>query len=125
MLAALVEARMDEQLNEALEECVLTDKGEHVFVAATFSGVKWYESYPDVAMHTALWDFFEDKHNDTVDSDGTVEGKFVRIGEDTGDIEEKAFGDGQFELYEIMNVQVSLAVFRGELFEPANDMRKK
>ena len=51
-------------------------------------GVKWYESYPDVQCHEALlslaseWDEDEDNH-------AHIAYQFVRIGEESDDIEDK------------------------------------
>lgn len=67
------------------------------------TGVKWYDSYPDVDMHNKLIELAED----WVDSDTHREIKdggsgdeayrigfiFIRIGEESDDIEEKAGGN--------------------------------
>jgi hypothetical protein len=49
--------------------------------------VKWYPSYPDVQMFETMLSAFE---GDGIDGYCT---EFVRIGEETGDIEERCTGD--------------------------------
>ena len=55
--------------------------------------VKWYEAYADVQAMEALFTFTSEMNED---EEGTTRdwysGSFVRIGEETADIEERTFG---------------------------------
>lgn len=51
--------------------------------------VKWYDDYPEVIRIESLWEFaakWEQQH------DKSLSGVFIRIGEETTDIEERFFG---------------------------------
>lgn len=64
--------------------------------------VKWYESYPDVQAMEALFTFTSEMNED---EEGTTRdwysGFFVRIGEETADIEEKSFGSDPWDLISV------------------------
>jgi hypothetical protein len=67
--------------------------------------VKWYESYPDVACHEALISLAKEWADE---SDNPEIGyRFVRIGEDADDIEQKEGGDADWDW-----VQVSRTISR-------------
>jgi hypothetical protein len=51
--------------------------------------VKWYETYPDVQCHEALINLARDWDEDT-DNHSCIAYEFVRIGENTDDIDERA-----------------------------------
>jgi hypothetical protein len=61
--------------------------------------VKWYPDYDDVKCHRALWEkaMARDDSNE-----GVCDGYFARIGEESGDIEEKQFG--QEPPYDYINI---------------------
>lgn len=57
--------------------------------------VKWYESFPEVQALNDLYQFFEEMNVDESSAErGWFSGKFVRVGEELDDNEEKAFGNG-------------------------------
>lgn len=71
--------------------------------------VKWYESYPDVAMHEKLLALADewidsDHHVSIKDGEPNVELTphrigyvFARVGEDSNDVEERVRGNGEYE----------------------------
>ena len=89
----LLEAKANPKLQIALAEVEIDEK-RHMFTF-TDTDVKWYDSYPEVDSHMALVSLAEDW------SCQVSEGKlncligvvFLRIGEDTNDIEERYQGD--------------------------------
>jgi hypothetical protein len=54
--------------------------------------VKWYDSYPEVQTVMKIWDLAQDTGED---EEGLTRysGVFLRLGEETADIEEMSFGD--------------------------------
>jgi len=54
--------------------------------------VKWYDSFPDVACHEALIELAAEWANDE-DNHSGIAFSFIRIGEESNDIEEKGGGD--------------------------------
>ena len=68
--------------------------------------VKWYESYEDVKCHEALIELAAEWANDE-DNHSEIAYSFVRIGEETDDIEKKNGGD-----YDWSWVQVSRSIER-------------
>jgi hypothetical protein len=71
---------------------VLEDKLEIRFFA---EGVKWYESYPDVACHEALIELSKSWAGDDT-SNPYIGGAFARVGEDINDIIEEVWGQGEY-----------------------------
>ena len=71
---------------------VLEDKLEIRFFA---EGVKWYESYPDVACHEALIELSKSWADDDT-SNPYIGGAFARTGEDTNDNVEEVWGQGEY-----------------------------
>ena len=60
----------------------------------TADNVKWYEDYDDVTCHMALIELAEAWQEDAADNSGSgLAFKYVRIGEDTDDIEERYGGN--------------------------------
>jgi hypothetical protein len=62
--------------------------------------VKWYESYPDVACHEALINLARDWDEDT-DNHSCIAYRFVRIGEDADDVEQKEGGDADWDWVQV------------------------
>ena len=94
--------------DEALwEEATCDDKKWQINFSVQH--VKWYESYPDVAMHEkllALADEWIEQADHVAVKDGNLEADikpyrvgyvFVRVGEDSNDVEERAAGNGDYE----------------------------
>ena len=69
--------------------------------------VKWYDAYPSVVAMDKFFEFIESMNTD---DDGDIRdwysGSFVRIGEETADIEEKSFGpDPWDQLYVVRGME--------------------
>jgi hypothetical protein len=81
---ALVLAKGDKHLSEALAECyVPKDKPRICFHTDHY---KWYSEYPDVQAHTTLYKWAHVLYADDCDY------RIVRIGEESGDVEEDSTG---------------------------------
>jgi hypothetical protein len=64
--------------------------------------VKWYETYPDVAVMESLFEFVHSLNQDENGSDrGWYTGVFCRIGEESNDVEERSFGDDPWGLLSV------------------------
>ena len=89
----LAEAKSNPQCQIALSEVEVSADKQMFFFTAT--DVKWYESYPDVMSHMALVhlaeEWAEQARQQTLHCKIGV--AFVRIGEDSTDIEERFNGD--------------------------------
>ena len=83
---ALIRVRGDE-LWTALQECGMDEHQPRINFYA--GDVKWYDSFPDVQMHDKLLTFIADNYSD----EGGIGWKFIRIGEEQGDIQEEEGGD--------------------------------
>lgn len=83
---ALILAKNDKVLNEALAECyVPDDKAQICFYADHW---KWYREYGTVEAHITIYTWARELYEDDCDY------RFVRVGEEMGDIEEDGtFGD--------------------------------
>ena len=62
--------------------------------------VKWYDEWPDVKSHEALIELADEWANDE-DNHSEIAFVFVRIGEDSDDIEEKSGGDYDFSWVQV------------------------
>lgn len=97
----LLEAKHNPKCAIALAEVVVDEKRQRFTFNA--ENVKWYDSYPEVASHTALIDLARDW------AEQVHEGKlhcrigysFVRIGEDVNDIEEIHGGDHNYDWIQV------------------------
>jgi hypothetical protein len=82
----IVLAKGDKHLSEALADCYVP-KDEPMICFHT-DHYKWYPEYPDVQAHTTLFKWAHVLYADDCDY------RFVRIGEEVGDIEEDGtYGD--------------------------------
>jgi hypothetical protein len=68
----------------------------------SWDGIKWYDSYPDVQaiekfVQEAVCDEYEFEDDDGKKGLSSEHIRFVRVGEETGDIE--VFGDGFWDIY--------------------------
>lgn len=61
---------------------------------------KWYSDYPDVQAHTRVFEHFRKLHEDAEPKslEEILDGAFVRLGEDTCDIDEEYFGESPYDL---------------------------
>jgi hypothetical protein len=89
----LLEAKANPQLQIALAE-VEVDAKKQMFTFAA-ADVKWYESYSEVASHMALINLAEDLASQVHEGklNCKIGSMFLRIGEETSDIEERFCGD--------------------------------
>ena len=64
------------------------------------SDLKWYESYPEVVAFDAFWEKFCELADESQEGDEPVDWacEFVRIGENTDDIEEKSSNEAEWLL---------------------------
>lgn len=87
---------------QALGECTYSLQDEWFTIKFHTDSAKWYESYEDVECHTALFEAFREAA-ETYGS--TINGMFIRIGEEDTDIYTKNYGS---EPYELMNLSRSI-----------------
>ena len=89
----LMEAKTDPRCAIALAEVDIDYKRKRF--SFTANDVKWYESYPDVDSHNALFEkaqeWVKQVHQQALHC--TMGAIFTRIGENTDDVEEIAVGD--------------------------------
>lgn len=108
---------------KALSECeidVAQDNGVNQYCYVNFfaQDVKWYESYPSVQAHTWLYEFAIERFpNDCAY-------KFIRLGEDTKDVEEEVNGENDLlfdDLNDDMRLTVDMDLPFSWDFEPVGD----
>lgn len=104
MISFLVAAKLsDPIIGSAIDEMRLMAWGNtHSIIAQDFSDVKWYEDYDDVKSHTAFWNYADENHEDL-----KIYGRFVRVGEESDDVEIKSFGDGD-DIYDLADVSIDI-----------------
>lgn len=90
----LMLAKNDPVTTQALDECEHRYKDDPLISFST-DDVKWYESFSDVKMHHSLMEQAQELYN--------AGWRFVRIGEDTGDIEQEEHGE--MDLWEYMEAR--------------------
>lgn len=93
----LMEAKANPKCQIALSEVTIDHKKQTFNFSA--NDVKWYDSYPDVDSHTALFDQARAWVDQTLEqqSNCSIGAIFTRIGENTDDVEEIAVGDYDWE----------------------------
>lgn len=80
---------------QALDECTYSINDEWFTIKFFTDNAKWYDGYPDVDNHTSLFNAFAD----VAETDGsTINGCFVRIGEDDADIVSRSYGPDPYDL---------------------------
>lgn len=89
----LLEAKADPRCAIALSEVEVDEKRQRFTFSA--DDVKWYDGYPDVVSHTALFNLARDWAQQMEEGklSCTMGAMFIRVGEDTNDIEETVVGD--------------------------------
>ena len=97
ILAGLATLRIegDQTMHTALDEWSCTQCHESPDRAVLVLGGqgtdwKWYDSYPYVQAHSAIFEHFAELAGD----DEQLHGIFIRIGEDDDDIESREFNEG-------------------------------
>lgn len=59
---------------------------------------KWYDSYEDIQWFEALWDEAAE-----MEADGSkLAGRFMRVGENDDDVEDRAFGDPDWDKVQLV-----------------------
>lgn len=81
-------ASNDEHMITALKECEVDFEANRINFYQ--SDVKWYESYEDVKGHTRLYELVA---NEETPFYPHAHARFIRIGEESGDIQEEDYGD--------------------------------
>jgi hypothetical protein len=92
----MIRVKKDSRMIEALGDCHIPKRDATIFYYQT--DTKWYESYPDVEAHTSLYKDARAMFGDAVDY------KFVRVGEETEDIEEDSTHGDLLENVEVYAV---------------------
>jgi hypothetical protein len=89
----MIRVKKEKYLTEALNECLIPKKDPTIF----FHDIdyKWYDVYPSVQAHTRLYQDARDMFG------GAVDYKFVRVGEEEGDIESDSTHGDLLEYVEI------------------------
>ena len=77
---ALILAKNDKVLNEALAECYVPDDKAQICFYTEHR--KWYVDYPDIEAHVTIYTWARELYEDDCDY------RFVRVGEEMGDLEE-------------------------------------
>jgi hypothetical protein len=132
MLAVLAHYRLTVPHAElALDEVVISEgihgaNDEADLTIGLKTHGKWYDDYEDVKCHENLWRLFlEAQEAAEADSDAIhIDGRFIRIGENTDDIEVRTFGNDSWNLWEELDVSVSLNVDT-DAFNDARDIHKE
>jgi len=88
----LAEAKSKDEYKIALEEVDIDEK--RLRFNYKIQSVKWYDSFLDVQSHD---NFFALGVEYAAGADNTIAGSFLRIGEDSSDIEERSFGDYDYD----------------------------
>ena len=100
LLLAEAKANVNTALCFSDTDCLEVDE-ENLQIRFFAEGVKWYESYPDVACHEALIELSKSwADNKSLADDDTsnpyIGGAFARVGEDTNDNVEEVWGQGEY-----------------------------
>jgi hypothetical protein len=90
-LKLLMGTTFKEVVDEYFGSCMTWMDSDHV-LKFDIKDVKWYPSYPDVQMFEAMLSTFKGHTDDDEDIKGYCT-EFVRIGEDTEDVEQVHTGD--------------------------------
>ena len=105
--SAMLDMFVRENFPEALKNNEEEDEGLHrhevrerVIWEFKYSSVKWYESYPEVVAFDAFWEKFCQLSDDSGEGGEPVDWacEFIRIGENTEDIEEKSSNEAEWLL---------------------------
>ena len=94
LLAAFASFVLEGVQKEWLDEFIIADDGPGLAVAILGHGGtnwKWYDDYEDVQAYERIWNYFSGR-------DDVFFGAFVRVGEDSEDVEQRYFGSYGDEL---------------------------
>lgn len=88
LLAAFASFVLEGVQKEWLDDFIIADDGPGQAVAILGHGGtnwKWYDAYEDVQAYERIWNYFSGR-------DDVFLGAFVRVGEDSEDVEQRYFG---------------------------------
>jgi len=88
----LAEAKSKEEYKIALDEVSIDEKNLRFNFEC--QATKWYDSFPEVQSHNRLFALGEEY---CATLTVPIAGSFLRVGEDSSDIEERSFGDYGYE----------------------------
>jgi hypothetical protein len=90
------------------ENLTLLDQPHRVLYEFKVSSVKWYDSYSEVIAFEQFWDRFREMCEDEAEGDEPPlwAAEFIRIGENTDDIEERCVGDNEWliQISRVINI---------------------
>lgn len=78
---------------ESINKWLVIDEQKMQFNFHTPHDIKWYPDYPAVHAHEQLWELAREFGEDN----DCIAGKFVILGENTDDINEREFGDADYD----------------------------
>jgi hypothetical protein len=110
----------DEHMIDALKECEVDFKGLRINFHAW--DVKWYDSYEDVKGHTSLYSLVDKEDTQFFEK---CDYKFVRVGEEQGDIEEEYSHHTDFDLHDEFYTNTSITLPFQSNYTPYGDELKK
>lgn len=84
----LAEAKTKDECRLALDEVTVDEK--KLMINFSCTDVKWYESFPEVASHLALYALAEEYGER---DDSAMAGRYVEVGENLDDTKEESFGN--------------------------------
>ncbi len=76
---------------ENIKHLQFKEDGDKISILFAVEDWKWYEDYKDVRFLSGIYDYFDDLEHEN------VWGYFARVGEDREDVEERNFGDYQWD----------------------------
>lgn len=85
--------------DSAPEDCLtMLDTDRRLLFEFKVDSVKWYEGYKDVIAFEQFWDKFRELVDAEPEGDEPCDwaGEFIRLGENTDDIEERCVGDNEW-----------------------------
>jgi hypothetical protein len=88
-----------ESAKGALDECTYSTTGNLITIKFSNCDCKWYDGYGDVDSHNALFEAFRTAAET---DNSTIDGCFVRIGEDDTDIVSSSYGTEPYDLVRIV-----------------------
>lgn len=117
---ALILAKNDPLLTKALGQCYVPNSVERIDDPVIFFSVvdwKWYSSYPEVKAHTTIYEWAKELYPDDCDY------RFIRVGEESGDVEEESSGGGFDDFEDVYPVTVIESRYPAEypLFDPQGE----
>lgn len=117
---ALILAKNDINLTKALGQCYVPSPIEQIDDPIIYFSVvawKWYPSYPEVKAHTTIYEWAKELYPDDCDY------RFLRVGEESDDIEEESTNGNYDEYEDLYPVTVIESRYPAEypLFDPQGE----